>query len=148
MYDKPRLVFNAPDPERFLLHLRLAAAKVEYFCSRMRLRVSCMYRFARQAAAGRKLALNLRASMHGELREQFTEELISGIDGLLADMRSGAEMWAGSSPVTRFIVEPARRNFLENCEMLEDVVLRLKQPADAEAGSPEQDPPTARESDA
>ena len=147
MYPKARLVINAPDPERFILHLRLAAAKVEYFCSRVRLRVSCLYEFAQQAAAGRRLALNLRVSMHGELREEFTEELISEIDGLLANMRSGAEMWAGASPVIRLIAEPARRNFLENCEMIEDVALRLKQPADAQASSPEQDPPMTRESD-
>lgn len=141
-------MINAPDPERIILHLRIAAAKVEYFCSTVRLRVSCLYEFAQQAAAGRRLALNLRASMHGELRDQFTEETISEIDGLIANMRNGAEMWAGASPVMRFIVEPMRRNFIEVCEMLEDVALRLKQPADAEASGPEQDPPTSRESDA
>ena len=90
---------------------------------------------------------DLCAMMHGELRDQITEETAHRLNKTHEMMRSCAQMWDEANPVIRFIVEPVRRNLVENCEMLEDAAARLNQPADAEASSSEQEPTAARESD-
>lgn len=138
---------NAPDPIRIILHLRIAVLKVEYFFSSVWLGVLSFYKFAAHAAEGRRLAQDLCAMMHGELRDEVTEETVRRLDELHASMRSGAQTWDEANPVIRFIVEPVRRSLVENCEILEDAAARLNQLADAEASGPEQERTTARESD-
>lgn len=106
------------------------------------------FRYALLSAEGRKLALDMRASVYRELRDKVTEDTVHRVDRLLAIMRKGARRLDRASPVTQFIVEPVRRNMAENCEMLEELAAKVKQAADAEANGPGQDSATERESDA
>ena len=141
-------MINAPDPNRIFLHLRIAAAGIEYFFSSVWLGIEIFYHYTLLSAEGRMLAQDMRASLYGELRDQITDQTVHRINRMCASWRRGTRVCDKANSVIRFIVEPVRRNLVENCEMLEDVAARLNQAADAEASGSEQDPPAERESDA
>lgn len=121
-------------------------AMVKYFFASVWMGVEMFFDYAPLTAEGRKLAQDMRASMHGELRDQITVNTVHRLDNLCASIRRGDEKWEKANSIARFIIKPMRRNMVENCEMLEDVVARLKQAADAEPSDPEQDQPEASES--
>lgn len=140
-------MINVPDPGNIIWHLRFAALRIKHFFSSVRFGISMYCRYTLYSAEERSLARDMRASLYGDLRDRISDEAIERLGGLCATWRRATRVWDEADPVIRFIVEPARRNMVENCEMLEDVTARLKQSANAEASSPEQDPATARESD-
>lgn len=141
-------MINLPDPGNIIWHLRFALLKTKHFFLSVRLGISMFCRYTLYSAEERSLARDMRASVHGELRDRISDEAIERLDSLCATWRRSTRLWDEASPVIRFIVEPVRRNLVENCEILEDATARLKQSANAEASSSEQDPATARESDA
>lgn len=115
---------------------------VKHFFLSAWLGIQIFFTTTQLAAETRKFAQDMRASMHGELREAIDATMIRRIDKMCSKIDWFGENWTKVDSITLFIAEPGRRNMLEVRQMLQDVTTTWRQSSDGERSPEEQGPVT------
>lgn len=125
-----------------ILPLQVLVLMVEHFFLSAWLGIEIFYTTTQLATEARKVAQDMRASMHGELREGIDATTIRRIDKMCSKIDWYGEKWTKANSITMFIAEPGRRNMLEVGQMLRDAAATWRQSTDGEPSLGEQGPAT------
>lgn len=83
----------------------------------------------------RKLARDMQASLRGEFREGLPPSVINKATTICAQIRRTELRFEGRNRMMNLILEPMRRNLVENREMLEDAIETWRAKLVAEAAN-------------
>ena len=114
------------------LVLKMAVLRLRYFVSSFFLGVETFVGMAMLTSEARKLARDMRAALHGELRETLSPYTINRLANLCVTMKTSEARCQKTHGVARLMLEPMVRNIRENREMMEEVVRTWRESSAAE----------------